>query len=206
MDLKVEGNPGQGNTYQDVDVHRPGVYAPAATDIYYGLPSRMAADFENLRKEILKKVTQETIEELKYYITELPGTKSFEEKLTDGGFSGERIEEATRLKELYRKRAQMYRNYPSAQQINLDLLSSIKNAFYTYIFPLIEDDRPLREVMERIREKIVIPTKELLNQNGMYDDSLRYNEDHIYGMIYYLTGMCHLNWTVYKQNSENDNL
>lgn len=199
MELKVDGNPGQGNTFQDIDIQSPGVYAPNASEIYYGLPSRMAADFENLRKEILKEVTQETIEELKYYITELPGTKPFEEKLNDGGFSDDSIEEATRQKELYRKRAQMYRNYPSAQQINLDLLSSIKNAFYTYIFPLIEEGTPLCTVMERIREKIVLPTKELLNRNGMYDDQLRYNEDHIYGMIYYLTGMCHLNWTVYKK-------
>ena len=100
---------------------------------YYGSNTRMAIDFENLRREILKEVTQETIEELKYYITKLPGTKPFEEKLNDGGFSEDSIEEATRQKELYRKRAQMYRNYPSAQQINLDLLSGIKNSFYTYI-------------------------------------------------------------------------
>lgn len=175
--------------------------AQEANQYFYeaSVTTRMAADFESLRKEILKEVTQETIEELKYYITELPGTKPFEEKLTDGGFSEESIEEATRLKELYRKRAQMYRNYPSAQQINLDLLSSIKNSFYTYIFPLIEEGTPLRIVMQQLREKIVVPTKELLNKNGMYDDKLRYNEDHIYGMIYYLTGMCHLNWTVYKK-------
>ena len=175
--------------------------AKEANQYYYesAVTTRMAADFENLRREILKEVTQETIEELKYYITELPGTKPFEEKLTDGGFSEEKIEEATRLKELYRKRAQMYRNYPSAQQINLDLLSSIKNSFYTYIFPLIEEGAPLRTVMEQLREKIVLPTKELLNKNGMHDDKLRYNEDHIYGMIYYLTGMYHLNWTVYKK-------
>ena len=78
MELKVDGNPGQGNTFQDIDIQSPGVYAPNASEIYYGLPSRMAADFENLRKDILKEVTQETIEELKYYITELPGKKPFE--------------------------------------------------------------------------------------------------------------------------------
>ena len=191
------------------DINTAGSVNPSATsvnDTYHiyeaSQPSRMAIDFENLRREILKEVTQETIEELKYYITKLPGTKPFEEKLNDGGFSEDSIEEATRLKELYRKRAQMYRNYPSAQQINLDLLSSIKNSFYTYIYPLIEDGTPLRTVMQQIRERIVLPTKELLNKNGMYDDKLRYNEDHIYGMIYYLTGMCHLNWTVYKKNLE----
>ena len=189
-----------------IDIDKAGSVNPAATtvnDTYNvyneGLPSRMAVDFENLRKEILKEVTQETIEELKYYITELPGSKPFEEKLTDGGFSEDSIQEATRQKELYRKRAQMYRNYPSAQQINLDLLSSIKNSFYTYIFPLIEEGTPLSVIKQHVREKIVIPTREMLNKNGMYDDKLRYNEDHIYGMIYYLTGMCHLNWTVYKK-------
>lgn len=199
MDLKVDGNPGQGNTFQEHTYKHIDDYYDHPTIYHQEQSTRLATDFENLRKEILKEVTQETIEELKYYITELPGTKPFEEKLTDGGFSEDSIQEATRLKELYRKRAQMYRNYPSAQQINLDLLSSIKNSFYAYIFPLIEDGTPLRTVMQQIRERIVVPTKELLNKNGMYDDKLRYNEDHIYGMIYYLTGMCHLNWTVYKK-------
>lgn len=200
MDLKVDGNPGQGNCFEENTYEHVEELYNNATVYKQGLPSRMATDFENLRKEILKNVTQETIEELKYYITELPGTKPFEEKLTDGGFSEESIEEANRLKELYRKRAQKYRCFLSAQQINLDLLSSIKHAFYTYIFPLIKDGTPLRTVMEQVREKIVLPTKEMLNKNGMYDDKLRYNEDHIYGMIYYLTGMCHLNWKVYKKD------
>lgn len=36
-----------------------------------------------------------------------------------------------------------------------------------------------------------------LNENGAADACLCYNEDDIYGMLYYLTGNCHINWTDY---------
>ena len=38
----------------------------------------------------------------------------------------------------------------------------------------------------------------LLNNNGAYDEYMHLTEDHIYGMLYYLTGMCHINWTEYE--------
>ena len=51
--------------------------------------------------------------------------------------------------------------------------------------------------MQQVHEKIVVPISDMLNANGAYDTYLNFNEDHIYGMIYYLTGMCHLNWKDY---------
>lgn len=197
MDLKVSGNPGQGNTFDETNIRKVDTYVKDGT-VYNGvLPSRMARDFERLRQEILKDVRQETIEELKYYITKLPGTKSAEEKLTDGGFKRQKISEAIRQKDLYARRATMYQDYPSAQQINLDLLSRIKHEFDDTIFPLIEEHTDLTIVMQQIRTKIVNPIMQMLYENGASDEYLHYSEDHIYGMIYHLTGMCHLNWKDY---------
>lgn len=201
MDFNVSGDPGQGNTFSETRVEGVGSYNPAATTVnnnnYYRNSTRMASDFEKLREEILKDVKRETIEELNYYITKLPGTKSAEEKLIDGGFRPSRIDEAIRLKELYAKKAMQYDCYPSAQQINLDLLSRIKHEFDDSIFPLIVVQHDLSIVMQQIRSKIVNPIMQMLNENGASDEHLHYTEDHIYGMIYHLTGMCHLNWTDY---------
>lgn len=202
MDLNVTGDPGQGNSYNETTLQHVDSFNPGATTVtnnynYSSNSSRLASDFERLRQEILKGVKQETIEELKYYITKLPGTRSAEEKLTDGGFKTSFIREAIRLKDLYARRATMYQDYPSAQQINLDLFSRIRHEFDDAIFPIIEGGADLSSVMHQIRTKIVNPIMQLLNENGAYDEHLHYSEDHIYGMIYYLTGMCHLNWKDY---------
>ena len=202
MDLNVTGDPGQGNSYNETTLQHVDSFNPGATTVtnnynYSSNSSRLASDFERLRQEILKGVKQETIEELKYYITKLPGTRSAEEKLTDGGFKTSFIREAIRLKDLYARRATMYQDYPSAQQINLDLFSRIRHEFDDTIFPIIEGGADLSFVMHQIRTKIVNPIMQLLNENGAYDEHLHYSEDHIYGMIYYLTGMCHLNWKDY---------
>lgn len=202
MDLNVTGDPGQGNSYNETTLQHVDSFNPVATTVnnnynYSSNSSRLASDFERLRQEILKGVKQETIEELKYYITKLPGTRSAEEKLTDGGFKTSFIREAIRLKDLYARRATMYQDYPSAQQINLDLFSRIRHEFDDTIFPIIEGGADLSSVMQQIRTKIVNPIMQLLNENGAYDEHLHYSEDHIYGMIYYLTGMCHLNWKDY---------
>lgn len=165
---------------------------------YYGSNTRMASDFQRLREEILNGVKAETIEELKQYITILDGRKTFEEKLEDGGFKASGIQDASKKMLLYAKKSEKLDCYPSAQQIFSDLFAFIKNEFYNSVFPLIEDGRPLREVMVAIRTNIVKYLMNLLNQNGAYDEDMHLNEDHIYGMLFYLTGMCHINWTEYE--------
>lgn len=203
MDLNVDGNPGSGNTFQQYDIQSAGSVNPNATTAITnvfgsaGGPTRMNAYFQKLLDEIKGNVTDKVIDELLYYTTRLDGTKGMEEKLVDGGFKSSKIAEAKRRKELYAKKAMQYDCYPSAQHINLTLFSRIKNDFDTYIYPLIERGEELTLVMQQIHERIVTPIMTLLENNGAFDLHLRYTHDHIYGMIYYLTGMCHLNWKDY---------
>lgn len=198
MDLKVTGNPGEGNTFEEKTFQHIDDYYENPTIIKQDRGTRMDSDFQRLRKEILNGVSSETIEELKQYITKLDGTKPFEEKLEDGGFKPSKIEEASRLMLLYAKKAEKLDCYPAAQQVFSDLFASIKHEFYDSVFPLIEDGEPLRAVMTAIRTHIVKPTMKRLNDNGAYDEDMHLTEDHIYGMIYYLTGMCHINWKDYE--------
>lgn len=164
---------------------------------YNSTPSRIDAYFRHLREEIESHTTREIIDDLLEYKTKLDGKKGLEEKLTDGGFGQSDIDWALRKKEQYAKKATKYECYPSAQEINLLLFADIKSRFDRYIFPLIKEGESVTRVMQCTHEMIVEPLMKMLNENGEHDDDLRYNTDHIYGMIYYLTGLCHLNWKDY---------
>ena len=202
MDLKVTGDPGQGNTYIETHVQDVGSYNPNALEVKHyhyecSTESRMGSYFRRLLSEIEQHSTAKIVEELKDYTTKLDGTKSMEEKLSDGGFRRMFIKEAIHAKDLFAKKSQLYSFYPSAQQIFLYLFAKIKHEFYTSVFPLIEDREPTRKVMERVREKIVTPIMQEIDSHGANDRFLLLTDDHIYGMIYFLTQMCHLNWKDY---------
>ena len=131
------------------------------------------------------------------YTTKLDGTKGLEEKLQDGGFQKMFIQKAIIQKEMYAKRATKYECYPAAQKIILSLFARIKNEFDIKIYPMISKGADVSSIMQEVHKQIVSPILQMIETNGANDQSLYFNMDHIYGMIYYLTGMCHLNWKDY---------
>lgn len=159
--------------------------------------SRLSATFERLEKEILANTTKEVIDDLLMYTTKLDGTKGLEEKLQDGGFKKSFIQKATLQKEMYAKKATKYECYPAAQEIILSLFARIKNEFDVRIYPMITRGADVSSIMQEVHNQIVSPILQMIEANGAEDQSLYFNMDHIYGMIYYLTGMCHLNWKDY---------
>lgn len=197
MDLKVSGDPGQNNTYEERTYKHIDEYYDHPSVYKQESPSRIDSYFRHLRHEIENNTTREIIEDLLEYKTKLDGRKGLEQKLTDGGFAPNDINWALRKKEQYAKKATKYECYPSAQEINLLLFGEIKAKFDRYIYPLIKEGQPVTLVMQRTHEVIVEPLMQMLNDNGAHDEDLRYTSDHIYGMVYYLTGMCHLNWKDY---------
>lgn len=159
--------------------------------------SRLSATFERLEQEILNNTRKEVIDELLLYTTKLDGTKGLEEKLQDGGFPKMFIQKAIIQKEMYAKRATKYECYPAAQEIILSLFARIKNEFDVRIYPMIIKGADVPSIMQEVHKQIVSPILQMIEMNGANDQSLYFNMDHIYGMIYYLTGMCHLNWKDY---------
>lgn len=159
--------------------------------------SRLSATFERLEQEILNNTRKEVIDELLLYTTKLDGTKGLEEKLQDGGFQKMFIQKAIIQKEMYAKRATKYECYPAAQEIILSLFARIKNEFDVRIYPMIIKGADVPSIMQEVHKQIVSPILQMIEKNGENDQSLYFNMDHIYGMIYYLTGMCHLNWKDY---------
>ncbi|WP_018462358.1 ABC-three component system protein [Segatella paludivivens] len=160
-------------------------------------PSRISSYFEGLCNEIANNTTEEIIDDLREYHTVLDGTKGLEGKLQDGCFPQSMINVAQRQKEAYAKKATKFECYPSTQKINLLLFAKIKNEFNTYLFPMIQCNEPIDVIMQKLYETIVKPIMDKLDVAGCHDEYLNYTSDHIYGMIYYLTGMCHLNWKDY---------
>ena len=159
--------------------------------------SRLSATFERLEQEILNNTRKEVIDELLMYTTKLDGTKGLEEKLQDGGFQKIFIQKAIIQKEMYAKRATKYECYPAAQEIILSLFARIKNEFDVRIYPMIITGVDVPLIMQEVHKQIVSPILQMIETNGANDQSLYFNMDHIYVILYYLTGMCHRNWKDY---------
>lgn len=167
-------------------------------DIYSHKPTYWEKLFNRLKEQMSSEIRyHEIIEELEEYKTKLNGTKGLEEKLRDGKVPKPMILKALRQKDKYAKKADKFSCYEAAQQIDLQLFSVIKDKFDVFVYPMILKGASVTDVMKTIETEIVEKVREILFSESGNADSLNYTTDTIYGMIYYLTGMCHLNWTDY---------
>ncbi|OAV66753.1 hypothetical protein Barb4_02757 [Bacteroidales bacterium Barb4] len=167
-------------------------------NVYFAAKTRLATRFEKLKQEVANDNRYNDImEDLKYYLTKLDGTKDMPTKLEDGGFSKNDIVQATRRKEKYAKKLERNKFFLSAQLIDNELFAKILMDFETYVEPLIINNATKDNILKEVVEKIVSPILDLINVEGENDEILNYNADDIFGMIYYLTGQCHINWKNY---------
>lgn len=190
MSQKVENNDGsQINNQLNITSNEGAIYLTRQT--------RFSKRFEKLNQEVASDVRYDGImESLKYYLTSRDGI-DMPTKLKDGGFKESEILEATRKKEKYAKKLELNKFFESAQWIDSQLFGKIKMDFETYILPLINNQASKDEILKEVVIKVVEPVLDLINIEGECDEFLNYNAEDIFGMIYYLTGQCHLNWTNY---------
>jgi uncharacterized protein with PIN domain len=167
-------------------------------DIVLTQKSRFAKRFEKLNQEVESNERYDGImEAFEEYITKLDGV-GLEKKLEDCGFSNMEIVRATKKKLSYAKKQQKNRFYESAQWIDTQLFAMIQMNFETYVdMPLIQTGATKQRIIAAVVEHVVKPTFDLLNKEGEHDRVLNYTLEDIFGMVYYLTGMCHLNWANY---------
>jgi hypothetical protein len=159
--------------------------------------SRLGQRFKKLKEEVEKDIRyNDFIEDFRRYNTELDGI-SMPQKLKDGGFDTKEIERATYRKHLYSKKLEKNILYESAQLIDLELFAMINIKFETYVEPLIKTNTPLPEIKISVSENVIDPIFKMINQDGQDDTFLNYNVEDIYGMIFFLTGKCHLTWANY---------
>ncbi len=166
-------------------------------EINAGKVSRLSQKFKKLKEEVTKDVRYDgVIDDFLHYNTKLDG-KSMPEKLIDGGFNSAEIKRATIRKHQYRKKLEKNKLYETAQLIDIELFAMICLNFETYIEPLINQKVDKTIIKEKVKEKIVDVIFNLLNEDGKDDIFMNYSVDDIYGIIYFLTGKCHLNWASY---------
>ena len=166
-------------------------------NLYVNSKTRFSKRFEKLNNEIKNNTQYEGIfDDFEYYNTKLDGI-DMPSKLEDGGFSDRQIQYATMKKEKYAKKAEKYKFFESAQWIDSQLFAKIKLEFDIHIEPLVKQGIEKRDIMQAVSEKIVRPVLELINTEGEDDEFLNYDAEDVLGMIYFLTGKCHINWKDY---------
>ena len=100
------------------------------------------------------------------------------------------VDYALELKERFYMKLMKKSQYSQvAQDINIHILSKIKRTFIMEVFTLICEGATEREVNMVIAERIIEPVKAELGVN-----LFKYTEEDIMGMIFYLTGNCHIKW------------
>lgn len=203
MELNINGNPGTGNRFQDVKMDQVGSYNPAAKKVIINQTpiapqSRLASWFARLQEDFKNDVRlQKKMNDIMRYRTKLPHTIGLEQKLLDGGFAKKAIDKARRQKQSYAKKATKYQYYEMANKIDNYLFAIVSDHFDREVLPLIEDEKPLREINQAVYDKVILPVMEELNAVGSSDTCLCYTLDDVFGMLYYLTGNCHINWAIY---------
>jgi hypothetical protein len=166
-------------------------------NVYLSKKTRFAKRFEKLNKEVASDERYEGVmESLKFYLTRLDGIDA-PTKLDDGGFKEHEVLDAIRKKDKFAKRLELNKFFESAQWIDSQLFAKIKMNFEAFILPLVNNGATKDEILKEVVLRVVQPILDLINIEGESDEVLNYNADDIFGMVYYLTGQCHLNWKNY---------
>lgn len=160
--------------------------------------TRFSKRFEKLNEEVLNDERYEGVmDSLKKYLTKLDGI-SMPEKLEDGGFTEKEILKATIRKDKYAKQLEKNKFYESSQWIDSQLFAKIMIEFETHAeLPLINNGADKNQILHTVVEKVIKPILDLINIEGENDTFLNYTLEDVFGMVYYLTGKCHINWKNY---------
>lgn len=135
-----------------------------------------------------QQVTYVIIDELTHYSNENYDIRDLTEKLEDAGF-GYLIDVGEELKEEVSKLIIRNQHYKSAQKIITYLLAEVESIFNANI------KKRLLDVREEAALKLLFRThleKEI--QAHLGDNVLEIFNRQINGMVYFLTGNCHLEW------------
>jgi hypothetical protein len=145
--------------------------------------------YEKAQREISEnKELREFCEDFDY-INSGKDVIGLEEKLKNGNREN-LIDWAKETKEMFHKK--LFKSAQlsfSAQQINAYILSNIKRTFIEEVYVLICNNTPQEQINMVITERIIKPIKAELGIN-----LFQYNDADIQGMIYFLTGNCHIKW------------
>lgn len=153
--------------------------------------SQIAKLIEKFRVERAgDKEFHQTVEKLEHYSTQAAEVQflTLEEKLERGGCAGQ-LRFAKETKELFAKKLIQFQYFESAQKIHAFLLAEVYSRFHRFVSPLIAEGVSITVINHVVQADILGPIQALLG-----DNDLEIYADEINGMLYFLTGNCHIFW------------
>ncbi|TGE22661.1 ABC-three component system protein [Hymenobacter metallicola] len=111
-----------------------------------------------------------------------------ESKLEEGGYVPY-MHFAAQTKEHFTKHLFKYQFSESAQKMYAFLLAKVYTCFGQHVYPAIVQGSPPQEVMQLVEVHVYAKIVDCLGENilELYDDEIA-------GMLFYLTGNCHIKW------------
>ncbi|KGO84774.1 hypothetical protein Q765_19900 [Flavobacterium rivuli WB 3.3-2 = DSM 21788] len=159
---------------------------------YSSKTSKLSKLFERLNKEYnANNEISDINDDLQRYLDKRD-TIGLEQKLINGNREY-LFDDASWLKQEYAKKLTKFQFFEPAQEIHALLLGIILEKFRNRIYPLIREKSSDIEILKVISEDIVNPILNVLQEEGC-DDVMGLDSTDIEGMIYFLTGRCHIKW------------
>ncbi len=134
---------------------------------------------------------RETVERLEHYQTQAAGEPTFtlEQKLCQGN-RADMIRFALKTKEMFAKKLAKHALFEAAQEIHAFLLAEVYTRYHECVYYHVCRKAAPEVINALIRTHIIDPLLGILG-----DNVLGHYADEINGMLYFLTGNCHIKWT-----------
>lgn len=166
-----------------------------ATDAFRGSALRSSSMRTLISKFKKEEEENETfsgvIPKLQHYssvVDSAEAVQGLEGKLEDAGYENF-LHLGLTTKEQFAKKLTEFQFSRSAQEILSFLLAEVYTRFHTSVFPAIASSEPQAVVFRLVQSEVINPISELVEENvlDLYADELT-------GMLYFLTGNCHIKW------------
>ncbi|WP_053002191.1 ABC-three component system protein [Kordia jejudonensis] len=153
---------------------------------------QMKSLVEDYKEEVAsgKSEFKELFDKIRHFTSNIDKIKQeLSEKLDDGGFKDD-TDWATELKEAYTMRLLKNDVSLAQQKIHAFLLVKVQMAFRRHVLSAIRNGKNKEEIRLLIDDQVISKVGSYLG----YDNVLNLYEDDINGMLYFLTGNCHIKW------------
>jgi hypothetical protein len=154
--------------------------------------TQMSHLIERFRKERENdEVFSGIIDKLQHYSSSTDGVGDVEgvkTKLAKAGYDN-LLDFALVTKEMFVKKLTEFQFSRSAQEMQCLLLAEVYTRFHHCVWPALCEGRGQEEIQVLVQTHIINPVSDMLGENvlDIYTDELT-------GMLYFLTGNCHIRW------------
>jgi len=163
------------------------------TTIQYGKDTKLSSLFQKLKSKFeCGEVVDDICDNLKRFTGERDKI-GLEQKLKDADKEYYLYDDAVWLKQEYAKKLTRYQFFEPAQEIYAFILGIICERFRNIIYPLFRDGASVGDINKSLSNDIIKPIVDLIQEEGC-DDIMGLTPTDIEGMVFYLTGNCHIRW------------